>query len=99
MTLAEARAAWVVANPFPRTLNIGAIHRPTTQAEYDAMADDQAQRWLERVTAEDAESIEETRRETAKAIYPALKAGTATNAQVQKVLAFLLRERFRDLAP
>jgi predicted nucleic acid-binding protein len=46
-----------------------------------------------------AEAAEETRRTQAKAAYDALKAGTATNAQVQKVVAFLLRERFRDLAP
>jgi non-homologous end joining protein Ku len=46
-----------------------------------------------------AEAAEETRRTQVKALYDALKAGTATSAQTQKVLAFLLRERFRELAP
>jgi hypothetical protein len=46
-----------------------------------------------------ADAVEQTRRDQAKAAYDALKSGTATNAQVQKVVAFLLRERFRELAP
>jgi hypothetical protein len=45
------------------------------------------------------ETTDRTQRDQAKAAYDALKAGTATNAQVQKTIAFLLRERFRELAP
>jgi hypothetical protein len=99
MTLVEARAAWVAANPFPRTISEDGVHRSTTQAEYDAMADDRAQRWLERVTKEALDDEQATRDEQAKTMYAALKAGTATNAQVQKVVAFLLRERFKELSP
>lgn len=34
---------------------------------------------------------------TAKLAYPALKAGTATNAQVQRVVAFLLRQAIPEI--
>lgn len=45
------------------------------------------------------ETADRTQREQAKALYAAVRAGTATNAQVQKLVAFLLRQEFRDLAP
>jgi hypothetical protein len=89
MTLTEAVAAWKAENPpewFPGQ-------------DYEAIAADRGQMWLARVTADEANAAEKTRGDQAKTAYDALKAGTATNAQVQKVVAFLLRERFRDLAP
>jgi hypothetical protein len=98
MNITEAVAAWKTNNPFPRKV-CDPECRPTTQAEYNAMAADRGQMWLERVNAEEAEAAEKTRQDQAKAAYDALKAGTATNAQTQKVVAFLLRERFRELAP
>jgi hypothetical protein len=99
MTLVEAVAAWKSANSFPQKVCEDDKCRPTTQAEYNAMAADRGRMWLERVTAEEAESAEKTRQDQAKAAYDAIKAGTATAAQTQKVVAFLLRERFRELAP
>jgi hypothetical protein len=45
------------------------------------------------------EAAEQTRREKAKAAYTRLKAGTATSAQVQEVVAWLLRQEVRELEP
>jgi hypothetical protein len=44
-------------------------------------------------------AAETTRREQAKALYLALKAGTATSRQVQGVVAWLLRQEIRELEP
>jgi hypothetical protein len=70
-----------------------------TEEEYDA-------RIAEMVTAEVAwqareaeRALEQTARDKARAAYARLKAGTATNAQVQEVVAWLLRQQIRDLEP
>jgi hypothetical protein len=42
LTLAQARAQWVANNPFPVIVEVDGAHVPTSQAEYDAMADDRA---------------------------------------------------------
>jgi hypothetical protein len=99
MTFAEARAAWVGAHPFPQKVCEGSVCRDTTQDEYAAMADDRARMWLERVNAEALAAEEDARREKAKAAYTRLKAGTATNAQVQEVVAWLLRQEIKELLP
>jgi len=43
------------------------------------------------------EAAEEAQRALAKTAYSALKAGTATAAQTQRVVAWLLREQVREL--
>ena len=52
-----------------------------SQAELDANADN---------------ALNEQEREQAKALYQALKAGTATNNQAQRVLAYLLKNTVGD---
>jgi hypothetical protein len=81
MTFTEAVAAWKAENP----------REWFSGQDYEAVALDRGQMWLERVTSEEAEAAEEARRTQVKSMYDALKSGTATNAQVQKVVAFLLR--------
>ena len=49
------------------------------------------------IDANDAAAAEQAERELAKTYYQALKAGTATNGQVQRVVARLLKDAYQDV--
>lgn len=53
MTLTEAINAWKDENPFPLTVCDPTCH-PITQGEYDAMASERGQWWLDRVNDEES---------------------------------------------
>lgn len=61
MTLTEARDAWVAANPFPQKMNEGGVQRDTTLSEYNAMADDRAQGWLEEDARIQTQAVKEAK--------------------------------------
>lgn len=85
--------------PFPQSVFADGIKRGMTQSEYDAWIDQQAVAVRERQLADEAEAAEATRREQVKALYDALKAGTATNRQLQSAVAWLLRREIPELLP
>lgn len=62
-----------------------------TGSEYEERLADRAQMIHQQEVAEDARVEVEADRQQAIALYQALKAGTATQRQVQGALAFLLR--------
>jgi hypothetical protein len=62
-----------------------------TGAEYEARLAERAQMIREQELTNDAQAIVDEERRQAVQLYQALKAGTATNRQIQSVLAFLLR--------
>jgi hypothetical protein len=70
-----------------------------TPTEYDACLANAIASALAHQEAAALQSQEEARKEQIKLLYAALKAGTATNRQTQSVVAWLLREQARDLAP
>lgn len=59
MTLTEAIAAWKSDNPFPLTV-CDPDCRPTTQSEYNAMAEERGGWWLDRINSEEAQTSRET---------------------------------------
>jgi hypothetical protein len=66
-----------------------------TEAELAVQFADEAEAEAQATLA----AAEQTRRDKAKAAYTRLKAGTATNAQVQEVVAWLLRQEIKELLP
>lgn len=95
MQLSEAIAAWKAANPFPLKVCVGSQCRNTTQAEYDAMAADRGQMWLDRQNAQDASDAEQVTAGQIAALVANLEAGTANPANAQKALAYLLKKDAR----
>lgn len=80
-------------------LNEGGGQRNLTATEYDAKIAE----WAKNQLASEAQGVidttEKAERDKMKTRYAALKAGTATAAQVQEVVAWLLRQQVREIAP
>jgi hypothetical protein len=101
-TPAELAARIRAENP-TFTINENAQHITVSPEEFPEWYEELIAERVLWATEAEAQAVldaaEATRREKAKAAYTRLKAGTATNAQVQEVVAWLLRQEIRELAP
>jgi len=93
----EAQLRADLANGIVVSVNGKAKTIPPGTAEYDQRIAEMADAMFAQQAVNQIATREAAQRDLAKTAYAALNAGTATNAQVQKVVAWLLRQQVMEL--
>lgn len=99
MTPAQIEAALRAQFPNGIPVSIDGKRVMLTGSAYEARIAEMKAAEIARQAAEADDAAEATRRDQAKALYTALKAGTATTKQTQAAVAWLLRQQIRELLP
>lgn len=99
MTPAQIEAALRAQFPVGIPVSVDGERVTLTGPAYEARLAEMVAAEVARQDAEAEAASEDTRREQAKALYDALKAGTATTRQAQSAVAWLLRQQIRELLP
>lgn len=99
MTPAQIEAALRAQFPVGIPVSVDGERVMLTGPAYETRLAEMVAEEVKRQDAEAEATAEDTRREQVKALYVALKAGTATPRQVQTAVAWLLRQQIRELLP
>jgi hypothetical protein len=75
----------------------GNTTRPLSPEEYEVTLAEWVSAEQARQERESISAVASTQREQIKQLYTALQEGTATNLQVQKTVAWLLKQEIREL--